>query len=97
MGAAPPQQGVRHRDRPGIAWSVGASLDQIVPAEHLGRTVRAAVLHDFTESVAMFADDKDNTGATEWWYLNLMLSVAKTLDWYIRCFPAEAHSTIGEI
>ncbi|MEU3204092.1 hypothetical protein ABZ702_09400 [Streptomyces cyaneofuscatus] len=23
--------------------------------------------------------------------------MAKTLDWYIRCFPAEAYATIGEI
>lgn len=98
---------LRHRNKESVtqiavdlAWSVGAGLDQIVPTEHLGRTVRAAVLHDFAETVEMFADDKDsNDGETspQWWHLNLTPSVAKTLDWYIRCFPGEAFATIGEI
>ncbi|MBB1261743.1 hypothetical protein [Streptomyces alkaliterrae] len=82
-----------------LAWSVAISLDEIVPTEHLGRTVRAAVLFDFAESVEMFADDADDAddGPEHWWHLNLTPSVAKTLDWYIRCFPAEAYATIGEI
>lgn len=78
-----------------LAWSVAVSLDEIVPTEHLGRTVRASVLFDFTESLEMLGDDAD--GPTHWWHLNLTPSVAKTLDWYIRCFPAEAYATIGEI
>ncbi|AWZ07402.1 MULTISPECIES: hypothetical protein [unclassified Streptomyces] len=98
---------LRHRNKESVAqiaselaWSVGAGLDQIVPTEHLGRTVRAAVLHDFAETVEMFADtegDKDSEAPPEWWHLNLTPSVAKMLDWYIRCFPGEAYSTIGEI
>ncbi|MFD8439965.1 hypothetical protein ACFV2I_33360 [Streptomyces microflavus] len=82
-----------------LAWSVAVSLDEIVPTEHLGRTVRASVLFDFTESLEMLGDDanEDGDGPTHWWHLNLTPSVAKTLDWYIRCFPAEAYATIGEI
>ncbi|OEJ29919.1 hypothetical protein AS594_34245 [Streptomyces agglomeratus] len=98
---------LRHRNKESVtqiagelAWSVGASLGQIVPTEHLGRTVRAAVLHDFAETVEMFADDQDGKGghvSTKWWHLNLTPSVGKMLDWYIRCFPGEAYATIGEI
>ncbi|MEU5980391.1 hypothetical protein [Streptomyces sp. NPDC047315] len=84
-----------------LAWSVAAGLDQIVPTEHLERTVRAAVLHDFAETVEMFADsegdDKDAESSPESWHLNLTPSVGKMLDWYIRCFPGEAYATIGEI
>lgn len=98
---------LRHRNKESVAqiagelaWSVGAGLDQIVPTEHLGRTVRAAVLHDFAETVEMFAnteDGKDGTASPEWWHLNLTPSVGKMLDWYIRCFPGEAYATIGDI
>lgn len=98
---------LRHRNKESVAqiagelaWSVGAGLDQIVPTEHLGRTVRAAVLHDFAETVEMFAateDGKDGEAAPKWWHLNLTPSVGKMLDWYIRCFPGEAYATIGEI
>ncbi|MBN0045584.1 hypothetical protein JS756_16010 [Streptomyces actuosus] len=98
---------LRHRNKESVtqiagelAWSVAAGLDQIVPTEHLGRTVRAAVLHDFAETVEMFADDEDATdgeASPEWWHLNLTPSVGKLLDWYIRCFPGEAYATIGEI
>ncbi|MET9658613.1 hypothetical protein [Streptomyces sp. NPDC006510] len=98
---------LRHRNKESVtqiagelAWSVGASLDQIVPAEHLGRTVRAAVLYDFAESVEMFTDDEDSGDSeapAKWWHLNLTPSVAKTLDWYIRCFPGEAYTIIGDI
>jgi hypothetical protein len=94
---------LRHRNKESVAevadrlaWSVGASLDQIVPTEPLGNTVQAAVIHDFTDSIEMFAEERASEG-TQWWHLNLMPSVAKTLDWYIRCFPGEAHSVIGEI
>ena len=41
--------------------------------------------------------DEDGADLQAWWHLNLTPSVAKTLDWYIRCFPGEAHATIGEI
>lgn len=95
---------LRHRNKESVteiagqlAWSVGASLDQIVPTEHLGRTVRAAVLHDFAETVEMFAEGKDGEASPKWWHFNLTPSVAKTLDWYIRCFPGEAYATIGDI
>ncbi|GGV97303.1 hypothetical protein GCM10015535_68460 [Streptomyces gelaticus] len=98
---------LRHRNKESVtqiagelAWSVGASLDQIVPAEHLGRTVRAAVLYDFAESVEMFADDEDSGDSevpAKWWHLNLTPSVAKTLDWDIRCFPGEAYTITGNI
>ena len=94
---------LRHRSKESVAevadrlaWSVGANLDQIVPTESLGNTVRAAVIHDFTDSIEMFAEERVSEGI-QWWHLNLMPSVAKTLDWYIRCFPGEAHSVIGEI
>ncbi|WND23508.1 hypothetical protein [Streptomyces violaceus] len=98
---------LRHRTKESVtriagelAWSVGAGLDQIVPTEHLGRTVRAAVLHDFAETVEMFADDenrRDGAASPAWWHLTLTPSVAKTLDWYIRCFSGEECATIGEI
>ncbi|WP_042428016.1 hypothetical protein [Streptacidiphilus anmyonensis] len=94
---------LRHRNKESVgevadtlAWSVGASLDQIVPTRHLGQTVLAAVVHDFTDSIEMFADERAAEGV-KWWHLNLMPPVAKTLDWYIRCFPGEAHAVIGEI
>lgn len=80
-----------------LALSVAVSLDDIIPTEHLGRTVRAAVLYDWQDSVDMFADDEEDGVAGKWWHLNLTPSVAKMLDWYIRHFPGEAYSTIGEI
>ncbi|MFI2031868.1 hypothetical protein [Streptomyces buecherae] len=42
-------------------------------------------------------DGPAGEGLEAWWHLNLTPSVAKTLDWYIRCFPAEAYATIDEI
>ncbi|WP_328336075.1 hypothetical protein [Streptomyces violaceus] len=56
---------------------------RIVPTEHLGRTVRAAALHDFAETVEMFADDenrKKGAASPAWWHFTLTPSVAKTLD-----------------
>ncbi|WP_217208855.1 hypothetical protein [Streptomyces sp. AC550_RSS872] len=81
-----------------LAWSVAVSLDRIIPTEHLGRVVQAAVMHDFAESAEMFADeDKDAEGPQKWWHLNLSVPVAKMLDWYIRYFPGDAYASIGEI
>ncbi|GHF94876.1 hypothetical protein [Streptomyces thermodiastaticus] len=95
---------LRHRNEESVAevadalaWSVAVSLDDIVPTEHLGHTVRAAVMNDFAESVEMHADDTHDEGEDRWWHLTLTPSVARTLDWYIRCFPAEAYTTIGDI
>ncbi|MGW9241299.1 hypothetical protein ACWGRL_21660 [[Kitasatospora] papulosa] len=80
-----------------LAWSVAVSLERIIPTEHLGRTVRAAVLYDWQDSLDMFAGDEDDRAAGKWWHLNLTPSVAKMLDWYVRHFPGEAYGTIGEI
>ncbi|GFH78523.1 MULTISPECIES: helix-turn-helix transcriptional regulator [Streptomyces diastaticus group] len=95
---------LRHRNKESVteiadelAWSVAASLSRIVPTDHLGRTVRAAVLFDFAEAVEMFADEEERNSSPHWWHLNLTPSVGKMLDWYVRCFPAEAYATIGEI
>ncbi|MFJ5179389.1 hypothetical protein ACIP68_36770 [Streptomyces griseoviridis] len=81
-----------------LAWSVAVSLDRIIPTQHLGSVVQKAVLHDFAESVEMFADeDKDGEGPDKWWHLNLTVPVAKMLDWYIRYFPGDAYASIGDI
>ncbi|RNG23556.1 hypothetical protein [Streptomyces botrytidirepellens] len=80
-----------------LAWSVAASLDRIIPTQHLGRVVQGAVMHDFAESVEMFADEAKKPGKRSWWHFNLTPSVAKMLDWYVRHFPSDAYSTIGEI
>ncbi|SHN31160.1 hypothetical protein [Streptomyces yunnanensis] len=95
---------LRHRNKESVdqiagelAWSVAASLDQIVPTAHLGHTVQAAVLHEFAETVEMFTDENAGEEHPKWWHLNLTPSVGKMLDWYVRCFPSEAYATIGEI
>ncbi|MFH9425426.1 hypothetical protein [Streptomyces sp. NPDC017529] len=81
-----------------LAWSVAASLDQIIPTQHLGRVVQGAVMHDWQETVDMYADeDQDSDEAEKWWHLNLTVPVAKMLDWYVRHFPGDAYTTIGEI
>lgn len=80
-----------------LAWSVAASLDRIIPTQQLGRVVEGAVLQDFAESAELFADEAEKRGRRSWWYFNLTPSVAKMLDWYVRCFPGAAYSTIGEI
>ncbi|MEW2298089.1 hypothetical protein ABZ719_36290 [Streptomyces sp. NPDC006743] len=83
-----------------LAWTVAASLDRIIPTEHLGRVVRAAVMHDWQESLDIYAGAKGThgEGAKQWHrHLNLTVPVAKMLDWYIRHFPANAYSSIGDI
>jgi hypothetical protein len=80
-----------------LAWSVAASLDRIIPTQHLGRVVEGAVLQDFAESLELFADETKKRGKMSWRYFNLTPSVAKMLDWYVRYFPGAAYSTIGEI
>ncbi|MFE7119857.1 helix-turn-helix transcriptional regulator, partial [Streptomyces sp. NPDC057654] len=95
---------LRHRSRESVAqiagelaWSVAAGLDQIVPTEYLGFTVRAAVLHDFAEAINLCADGKDGEASPKWWHFNLTPQVGKMLDWYVRCFPGAAYATIGDI
>lgn len=95
---------LRHRNKESVAevadelaWSVAASLDRIIPTHELGQVVQSAVMHDWEESVEMFADEDDGKGPKMWWHLNLVPPVAKMLDWYIRHFPSEAYACIGEI
>ncbi|QLH19474.1 hypothetical protein [Streptomyces sp. Rer75] len=45
-----------------LAWSLAASLDRIIPTQHLGRVVQGTVMHDFAESGEMFADEAKKRG-----------------------------------
>jgi hypothetical protein len=55
-------------------------------------------MHDWHESVELFADkDNDGEGPQKWWHLNLSVPVAKMLDWYVRYFPGDAYTSIGEM
>ncbi|MEU3522070.1 hypothetical protein ABZ770_43760 [Streptomyces sp. NPDC006654] len=84
-----------------LAWTVAASLDQIIPTEPLSRAVQGAVLHDFTEAIGMYSKEmakaKEKGEEASWWFLNLTPPVAKMLDWYVRHFPGSASHCIGEI
>lgn len=76
-----------------LAWTVAASLDRVVPTDHLHRVVRAAVLFDWIESAELFADEPE----VKDYHLTLTVPVGKMLDWYVRCFPSEASACIGDI
>ncbi|MDP5317386.1 hypothetical protein [Streptomyces poriferorum] len=84
-----------------LAWTVAVSLDRILPAHLLGPAVESAVLHDFTDAIALDAGvqarPKGRPQGKEWVHLYLTTPIAKMLDWFVRHHPESAHHYIGEI
>lgn len=92
---------LRHRNEAAVrevadqlAWEVAAGLNQIIPTDALGPTIRHAVLEDFATTVR-YRESKG--GQLEGFDLILSRPLAKMLGWFIRHFPTSAQWYIGEI
>jgi hypothetical protein len=84
----------------GLAWSVAANVNRILPTDILGPTIRHAVLDDFAQMLVLNEkQSRDGKAADDLspWDLPLTRPVAKMLDWFVRHHPDSAQWHIGEI
>ncbi|MGN2642444.1 helix-turn-helix transcriptional regulator [Nocardia takedensis] len=78
-----------------LAWVVADDLDNLIPTESLGATLRHAVLDEFATTLEMVTEP-DGT-RQPYPIIGLNWQVAKMLDWLIRHHPSMAAHTISEI
>ncbi len=79
----------------GLAWTVAASLDRIVPTGSLAQTVYYAVLDEINTGLDL--EKKPVSDMAEYNFFGIQHDVAKMLDWLRRHDPGRAYATISQI